>query len=115
MKKCPTCDKTFDDSMKFCQVDGTALVDDAPAFDPYATMVGQPRDITAAEEAPKETAFEPQPEEPPAIAPPDNILDLPEAVRDAGPGQVLGPRDGFADQAADVVSGAADRSTGRAR
>lgn len=26
MKKCPTCGNTFDDSMKFCQTDGTPLV-----------------------------------------------------------------------------------------
>lgn len=43
MKKCPTCDKTFEDSMRFCQADGTPLVDDVPAFDPYATIVAQPR------------------------------------------------------------------------
>jgi hypothetical protein len=48
MKKCPTCGKTFDDNMRFCQTDGTALVDDAPAaaeepFDPYATIVGVPK------------------------------------------------------------------------
>ncbi len=27
MKRCPTCDRTFEDSMKFCQTDGTVLVD----------------------------------------------------------------------------------------
>ncbi|HXH69318.1 MAG TPA: hypothetical protein VNI60_03120, partial [Pyrinomonadaceae bacterium] len=27
MKRCPTCKRTFDDSMKFCQTDGTPLVD----------------------------------------------------------------------------------------
>ena len=42
MKKCPACSKTFEDSMRFCQVDGTPLVDDVPAFDPYATIVAQP-------------------------------------------------------------------------
>ncbi len=26
MKRCPTCERTFDDSMKFCQTDGTPLV-----------------------------------------------------------------------------------------
>jgi len=45
MKKCPTCQKTFDDNLRFCQADGTPLVDDVPpvddtpAFDPYATIV----------------------------------------------------------------------------
>lgn len=45
MKKCPTCDKTFDDSMRFCQTDGTPLVEifDVPAADndPYRTVVGR--------------------------------------------------------------------------
>ncbi len=44
--------------MRFCQVDGTPLVDDAPAFDPYATMVA-PSGISApVEEAP--AAVEPE-------------------------------------------------------
>ena len=30
MKKCPTCEKTFEDSYRFCQLDGTPLVDAAP-------------------------------------------------------------------------------------
>jgi Domain of unknown function (DUF4190) len=82
MKKCPTCGKEFEDSMKFCQVDGTALGDAEPAFDPYATMVGGPADMKPPEpaaEPSKEPAFEPQPEEPAPIAPPENLLDLPEA------------------------------------
>lgn len=44
MKRCPTCQKTFDDSKRFCQVDGTSLVDDAPEKDEpvdlYKTVVG---------------------------------------------------------------------------
>lgn len=41
MKKCPTCDKTFDDSMRFCQTDGTPLVEfaEAVADDPLKTTV----------------------------------------------------------------------------
>lgn len=97
MKKCPTCNKTFEDSMRFCQTDGTALVDDEPAFDPYATIMARPGDIAPppAEEpaapeppAPSQPAeeivleplatAEPAPE-PPAepIAPPEDVLDLP--------------------------------------
>lgn len=77
MKKCPTCDKTFDDSMKFCQVDGTPLIDDEPAFDPYATMVGKPAP-PPAEEAP--ATFQPEPEEKAdPIAQPSNVLEMPEA------------------------------------
>lgn len=44
MKRCPACDKTFPDAMKFCQTDGTLLVEDAPA-DPYKTVVGNQSDI----------------------------------------------------------------------
>jgi hypothetical protein len=47
MKRCPTCDKTFDDSLRFCQTDGTPLVDDAP-LDPYKTIVARPGEIAAA-------------------------------------------------------------------
>ena len=51
MKKCPTCEKTFDDNLRFCQTDGTALVDvveDAPIQDPYKTTVARPDEIAAA-------------------------------------------------------------------
>lgn len=48
MKKCPKCQKTFDDGMRFCQSDGTPLVDDAPPVDPYKTMVASSQDISAA-------------------------------------------------------------------
>ena len=58
MKKCPTCDKTFDDNLKFCQSDGTPLVDDAPSADPYATMVGNQADFQIP---PKEETKEPKP------------------------------------------------------
>ena len=63
MKKCPTCGKTFDDNMRFCQADGTALVDDAPAaaeepFDPYATIVGVPKSAIPAS-TPPEASVEP--------------------------------------------------------
>ena len=48
MKRCPNCQKTFDDAMRFCQTDGTPLVDDAPPADPYKTMVASKEDIQAA-------------------------------------------------------------------
>ncbi|MGQ0540540.1 MAG: DUF4190 domain-containing protein [Blastocatellia bacterium] len=48
MKRCPTCEKTFDDNMRFCQSDGTPLVEDAEPVDPYKTMVARPEDIAAA-------------------------------------------------------------------
>lgn len=43
MKQCPTCQKEFPDSMRFCQSDGTPLVEkaeQAPPPDPYKTVVG---------------------------------------------------------------------------
>lgn len=48
MKRCPTCDKTFADGMKFCQTDGTLLIEDAPPADPYKTVVGNQGDIASA-------------------------------------------------------------------
>jgi hypothetical protein len=48
MKKCPSCDKTFDDAMRLCQVDGTPLVDAAEPVDPYKTMVAGPADLAEA-------------------------------------------------------------------
>lgn len=53
MKKCPTCDRTFDDNMKFCQSDGTPLVDESGGapLDPYATMVSAP--VPKTEDMPK--------------------------------------------------------------
>jgi hypothetical protein len=61
MKRCPTCDKTFDDNMRFCQSDGTPLVEDAPV-DPYKTMVARPADFAAAK---------------PPSEPSEDVLDLP--------------------------------------
>lgn len=58
MKKCPSCEKTFEDSMRFCQVDGTPLVDDAPAFDPYATIVA-PAGVSAPSEPEPPAEIEP--------------------------------------------------------
>ncbi len=78
--------------MKFCQLDGATLVDDEPAFDPYATIVstlGKPFEVppidTGSEQASKVEA----PDEEAAaevhqtigsiaIAPPADALELPE-------------------------------------
>ncbi|HXG82400.1 MAG TPA: DUF4190 domain-containing protein [Pyrinomonadaceae bacterium] len=41
MKRCPTCQKTFADSMRFCQIDGTPLDEETiESGDPYKTTVG---------------------------------------------------------------------------
>ena len=101
MKKCPNCQATFDDNMRFCQTDGTPLVEDTPpaepleaepAFDPYATIVGTKANVIeiAPEEPVEKSASEPVSaevaEEEPfihqtigsmPIAPPEDVLDLP--------------------------------------
>jgi Domain of unknown function (DUF4190) len=76
MKKCPNCDKKFEDSMRFCQADGTPLVDDAPPLDPYKTIVARPIDTGVNESA--ATPASSLPGDAP-IAEPDDLLDLPEA------------------------------------
>ena len=50
MKKCPACDKEFPDSMRFCQTDGTLLLEkmDAEPLDPYKTVVGNQSDVASA-------------------------------------------------------------------
>lgn len=58
MKKCPVCDKTFEDSMRFCQTDGTALIDEIEeAVDPFKTMVAPKEDLDAAIPPPPEDPF----------------------------------------------------------
>lgn len=79
MKKCPTCDKTFPDSMRFCQTDGTVLVEDAPA-DPYKTVVGNQSDIAAA--IPPVDPFKTMVASPPP-KPEDDLLQLPPEQPDA--------------------------------
>ncbi|MFM9905079.1 MAG: DUF4190 domain-containing protein [Pyrinomonadaceae bacterium] len=77
--------------MRFCQVDGTTLVADEPAFDPYATIVSSPSKPvplvptveTAAPEiaAPQAVAEDPlhQTVGSVPIEAPDDVLDLPQA------------------------------------
>lgn len=74
--------------MRFCQVDGTLLVDDPPVFDPYATIIAErfPA-METAEETPSATAADEVEAEPfihqtvgsVPIAEPDDVLDLPQA------------------------------------
>lgn len=43
MKRCPMCDRTYDDSQTFCVNDGATLTTDAaPAYDPLKTIVSTP-------------------------------------------------------------------------
>ncbi|CAN5216746.1 hypothetical protein BH20ACI1_BH20ACI1_13980 [soil metagenome] len=50
MKKCPICDKTFDDGMRFCQTDGTPLVEvaDDANKDPYKTTAASQDEMASA-------------------------------------------------------------------
>ncbi|MEP6924129.1 MAG: hypothetical protein ABI954_06670 [Pyrinomonadaceae bacterium] len=53
MRRCPTCQRTFDDNMKFCQADGTPLLDEAPQFggeeDPFKTVLAETEKPSASE------------------------------------------------------------------
>src|SRR5688572_13131984 len=80
MKQCPVCEKTFDDSLRFCQADGTPLVDKDEPVDPYKTMVARKEDIAAAiPKAPAEV--KPAVPEPSIPAPLENeVLEIPPAA-----------------------------------
>lgn len=80
MKRCPTCDKTFDDNLKFCQIDGTALAGDPEEVDPFKTMVASKDEIAAAM-ASLSTAQEP-------MAAEEQVLEIPEPF-DSGKTQVV--------------------------
>src|SRR5688500_6113777 len=75
MKQCPVCEKTFDDTLRFCQADGTPLVDKAEPVDPYKTMVASKEEIAAAmPKAPAEV-------KPSIPAPVENeVLEIPPAA-----------------------------------
>lgn len=79
MKKCPSCNNTYEDSLRFCQTDGTPLIDDEPAFDPYATIVAPKSVLMPEEPAAAADVVEPemQAAEASPIAEPDDLLDLP--------------------------------------
>src|SRR5438045_1756361 len=71
MKHCPTCNRSFDDTKAFCGLDGTRLVEDAPA--PYAGQqqpyAGQQYDQPAAQGWPSGPAVQPTPPAPQHVEP----------------------------------------------
>ena len=79
MKKCPACEREYDDNMRFCQTDGTPLVEKSEPVDPYKTVVASKADILSA--IPPEPARpEPPMPEPSVPAPLENeILEIPPA------------------------------------
>jgi hypothetical protein len=81
MKRCPTCQKTFDDNMRFCQTDGTPLVEDAIPADPYKTMVASKEDIASALRSQEAAA----PDSPGIGAPEQEPLELPSEPASATP------------------------------
>lgn len=85
MKRCPTCEKTFDDNLRFCQADGTPLVDAVEEIDPYKTMVAKPGEIYAA--IPPEKT-EPEPPAPAVPHSSDDVLELP-AEQDSNKTQLV--------------------------
>ena len=78
MKKCPTCDKTYEDSMRFCQTDGSPLVEEAEVVDPYKTMVAGKDDLAAALQSINQQS-DPGPEAVKAPAEDEEVLQIPEA------------------------------------
>jgi hypothetical protein len=61
MKRCPNCNRTFEDTQSFCGTDGTHLIDETPtSFDPFATMMVTP---SAAKEKVVQPVQPVQPEE----------------------------------------------------
>ena len=58
MKRCPTCNRTFEDPQIFCSEDGTRLVEDSPpAFDPMATMMASPPPPMPQSDRPQDAPF----------------------------------------------------------
>jgi hypothetical protein len=81
MKKCPVCDKTFEDSMRFCQTDGTPLVDtiEETPEDPFKTMVARPEDdFASAIPPPNADPFKTMVAGSQASAESEDLLQLPE-------------------------------------
>lgn len=96
MKRCPICDKTFADGMKFCQTDGTLLIDDAPPADPYKTVVGNQSDISSA--IPPVDPFKTMVASPPPKPSNEDVLDLPEENIDSLKTMVVTPEELKADK-----------------
>ena len=71
MKKCPTCQRTFDDDKRFCQSDGTPLVEAGESSNPYATIVAN-RDEIASSIPPESSSAVSTPKD-------SDVLEIPEA------------------------------------
>jgi Domain of unknown function (DUF4190) len=74
MKRCPTCNRTFEEEwLAFCTQDGTTLVDDSPQIDPAQTMLAPPPPPVGGWKPPSgdlgSGGFQSQPAPPPASSP----------------------------------------------
>ncbi|CAN5387128.1 hypothetical protein BH10ACI1_BH10ACI1_13480 [soil metagenome] len=78
MKKCPICEKTFEDSMRFCQTDGTPLLDfvESPPDDPLKTTVVRQEDIASS--IPSNDPFDTSVASSPTTEDSGDLLQLPE-------------------------------------
>lgn len=98
MKKCPTCDRTFEDSLKFCQIDGTPLVAVAETKpeDSFKTMVGsliskEDEDLPKSSSEPfSQSPFDSSPSSPfgssaPSFKEPELMFDEPQASYNQSP------------------------------
>lgn len=52
MKRCPTCNRSYDDSQQFCLEDGAPLVSGTGTFDPQATIMSPPPNVPARPSTP---------------------------------------------------------------
>ncbi|HEY0379222.1 MAG TPA: hypothetical protein VGC87_20060 [Pyrinomonadaceae bacterium] len=102
MKSCPACNRTFEDTLTFCLVDGSIL--SAP-FNPSATHE-QPG---ARRTSPPPTEVMPPPPAWPANAPPPTILSPPQMHNAVSPAQPSYPLYGHA-----VAAGAPQKKKGKA-
>lgn len=59
MKRCPMCERTYDDSQTFCVNDGATLVSDASgsAYDPMKTIVATPPPTSQSAPLPPPTGY----------------------------------------------------------
>ncbi|HEY0461101.1 MAG TPA: DUF4190 domain-containing protein [Pyrinomonadaceae bacterium] len=79
MKKCPNCQKEFPDTMRFCQTDGTPLLDaveESQAEDPLKTTVVRQEDISSS--IPPSDPFKTMVAKPGAADESGDLLQLPE-------------------------------------
>lgn len=74
MKRCPTCNRTFEEEwLAFCTQDGTTLVEDSPMIDPAQTIMAPPPPPVGGWKPPSgdlgSGGFQSQPAPPPASSP----------------------------------------------